>query len=114
MAQGCPAICTRRTSRSSRSIARTGRGVDSRASPTPIDAVSAALAALGRTGIGAARTRDGKVEAIRVLRVAMISADKARTQAINRIHSLVCTAPDELKRYNARELVPDRPQQLLS
>jgi len=63
----------------------------------PIDAISAARAALGGTANGAAKTRDGNVEAIRVLRVAKISAHKARTQAINQIHSLVCTAPDELR-----------------
>lgn len=63
----------------------------------PIDAVSAARAALGGTANGAAKTRDGNVEAIRVLRVAKISARKARTQAVNQIHSLVCTAPDELR-----------------
>ncbi|MCA0329476.1 MAG: IS110 family transposase [Actinobacteria bacterium] len=63
----------------------------------PIDAISAARAALGGNANGAAKTRDGNVEAIRVLRVAKISAHKARTQAINQIHSLVCTAPDELR-----------------
>jgi transposase len=63
----------------------------------PIDAISAARAALGGTANGAAKTRDGNVEAIRVLRVAKFSAHKARTQAINQIHSLVCTAPDELR-----------------
>lgn len=63
----------------------------------PIDAISAARAALGGTANGAAKTRDGNVEAIRVLRVAKISAHKARTQAINQIHSLICTAPDELR-----------------
>jgi transposase len=63
----------------------------------PIDAISAARAALGGTANGAAKTRDGNVEAIRVLRVAKISAHKARTQAINQIHSLICTAPDDLR-----------------
>ena len=63
----------------------------------PIDAISAARAALGGTANGAAKTRDGNVESLRVLRVAKVSAHKARTQAINQIHSLVCTAPDELR-----------------
>jgi transposase len=63
----------------------------------PIDAVSAARAALGGMAAGAAKTRDGNVEAIRVLRVAKLSARKARTQAVNQIHSLVCTAPEELR-----------------
>ena len=63
----------------------------------PIDAVSAARAALSGTANGAAKTRDGNVESLRVLRVALLSARKARTQAINQIHSLVCTAPDGLR-----------------
>ena len=63
----------------------------------PIDAISAARAALSGSANGSAKTRDGSVEAIRVLRVAKISAHKARTQAINQIHSLICTAPDELR-----------------
>ena len=63
----------------------------------PIDAISAARAALSGTANGGAKTRDGNVESLRVLRVALLSARKARTQAINQIHSLVCTAPDGLR-----------------
>jgi transposase len=37
------------------------------------------------------------VEAIRVLRVARSSARHDRTEALNQMHSLVCTAPDELR-----------------
>ena len=62
-----------------------------------LDAVAAARAVLAGTANGAAKTRDGRVESIRVLRVARISANKARTQAINQLHSLVCTAPPELR-----------------
>lgn len=62
-----------------------------------LDAVAAARAVLAGTANGAAKTRDGRVESIRVLRVARISANKARTQAINQLHSLVCTAPAELR-----------------
>ena len=53
----------------------------------PLDAISAARAALGGTANGAAKTRDGNVESLRVLRVAKISALKARTQAINQIRT---------------------------
>jgi transposase len=62
-----------------------------------VDAVAAARAALAGTANGAAKTRDGQVESIRVLRVARISANKARTQAINQLHTLICTAPADLR-----------------
>ena len=62
-----------------------------------LDAISAARAAHSGDATGAAKTRDGNVEAIRVLRVARVSALKARTQALNQLRSLICTAPDELR-----------------
>jgi transposase len=63
----------------------------------PLDAVSAARAAQGGDATGSAKTRDGNVESMRVLRVARSSARRSRTQAINQIRSLVSTAPDELR-----------------
>ncbi len=48
----------------------------------PLDAYSAARAALGRASV-VPKVRDGKVEAIRAIRVARSSAVKARTQATN-------------------------------
>jgi transposase len=62
-----------------------------------LDAVAAARAVLAGTANGAAKTRDGHVESIRVLRVARISAHKARTQAINQLRALVSTAPADLR-----------------
>ena len=64
-------------------------------SPTPYDAVAAARAAQGGDANGSAKTRDGNVEAMRVLRVARSSARRSRTQAINQMRSLISTAPDE-------------------
>jgi hypothetical protein len=61
------------------------------------DAVAAALAALNGDATGTPKTRTGQVEAIRALRVARRSALKARSQAGNQLHSLVVTAPDELR-----------------
>lgn len=61
------------------------------------DAVAAARAAQGGDATGSAKTRDGNVEAMRVLRVARLSARRSRTQAINQIRSLVSTAPEELR-----------------
>ena len=63
----------------------------------PEDAVSAARAAFSGDANGAAKTQDGNVEAIRVIRVARTSARRARTQALNQMRSLISTAPDELR-----------------
>ena len=63
----------------------------------PDDAVAAARAAQGGDANGSAKTRDGNVEAMRVLRVARSSARSSRTQAINQMRSLVSTAPEELR-----------------
>jgi transposase len=63
----------------------------------PQDAVSAARAAQGGDATGFAKSRDGNVEAMRVLRVARSSARSSRTQAINQMRSLVSTAPEELR-----------------
>jgi len=63
----------------------------------PHDAVSAARAAQGGEATGSAKTRDGNVEAMRVLRVARSSARRSRTQAINQMRSLISTAPEELR-----------------
>lgn len=62
-----------------------------------LDAISAARAAHSGDATGQAKTRDGNVEGIRALRVARVSAQKARTQALNQLRSLVSTAPDELR-----------------
>ena len=43
------------------------------------------------------KLRDGRVEAIRALRVARSSAVKARTQATNQIKSLIVTGPPQLR-----------------
>jgi transposase len=63
----------------------------------PQDAVAAARAAQGGEATGSAKSRDGNVESMRVLRVARSSARRSRTQAINQIRSLISTAPDELR-----------------
>jgi transposase len=61
------------------------------------DAVSAARAAFGGDALGAPKTRDGNVEAIRVLRLVRTSARRDRTRALNQMRSLVTTAPDDLR-----------------
>lgn len=61
------------------------------------DAITAARAAQSGDALGEAKTRDGNVEAMRVLRVARSSARKARTQALNQMRSLISTAPDDIR-----------------
>ena len=63
----------------------------------PLDAYSAARAALSGTASGVPKARDGKVEAIRALRVARSSAVKARSQAVNQVKALLVTGPAALR-----------------
>lgn len=63
----------------------------------PADADAAAAALLSGEATGAPKSGEGRVEMIRVLRVARTTAIRARTQAINALHSLVVTAPSELR-----------------
>lgn len=72
-----------------------------------IDAEAAARAVQAGTAQGLPKTRTGAVEAIRALRVARRSAVKCRSQAGTQLHSLVSTAPDEL-REELRTLKFDR------
>jgi transposase len=63
----------------------------------PIDAYAAARAAQSGTAAGTPKTRTGRVEAIRTLRLAKRSAVKARTQAMNQLHAVLLTGPSELR-----------------
>ncbi|MDE0132958.1 MAG: IS110 family transposase [bacterium] len=63
------------------------------------DAEAAARAALSGQASGVPKSGNGPVEAIRMLSVARRSAIKARTQAVNQIHALVVTAPDQVKHH---------------
>ena len=67
------------------------------------DAQAAATAALNGQATARPKTADGPIEAIRMLRLVRRSAVKARTQAINQLHGLVVTAPDQVK-HQLREL----------
>jgi transposase len=58
----------------------------------PLDAYSAARAALARKATGVPKTQDGRIEAIRLLRVARSSAVKARSQATNQLKALLSRA----------------------
>ena len=61
----------------------------------PQDAITAARAAQSGDALGAAKTRNGNVEAIRVLRLVRMSARRNRT--LNQMRSIVSTAPDQLR-----------------
>ena len=63
----------------------------------PLDAIEAARAALSGRACGAAKTRDGNVEAIRVLVVAKRSARSTKIKTLNQIRHLSYTAPDQLR-----------------
>ncbi|RMI26231.1 IS110 family transposase [Streptomyces triticirhizae] len=63
----------------------------------PVDAYAAARAALARRRTGVPKQRDGRVEALRSLRVARRSAVQHRADLVRRIKALVITAPDEVR-----------------
>ena len=62
-----------------------------------VDAISAARAAQSGDAAGEAKTRDGNVECMRVLRLVMLSARRNRTVALNQMRSIVSTGPEELR-----------------
>jgi len=63
----------------------------------PLDALEAARAALSGRAHGVAKSRDGSVEAIRVLVVAKRSARGARVKALGQMRHLTFSAPDQLQ-----------------
>jgi transposase len=63
----------------------------------PIDAVAAARAALSGTASGSPKTRDGNVEAIRVLMIVRRSAVDTRIETLNQLRHMVFTATPEIR-----------------
>ena len=63
----------------------------------PLDAIEAARAALSGRATGKPKSRDGAVEAIRVLVVAKRSARQARVKALIEMRHLGYSAPDQLR-----------------
>jgi transposase len=68
----------------------------------PVDAEAAARAVLAGTATGTPKTRDGVVEAMRVLEVLYESADKDRTRVLNQFSALLLTRPGRAARAAAR------------
>jgi transposase len=62
-----------------------------------IDAIAAARAVLAGEATTVPKSHDGLVEALRTLKLLQRSANKARVVALNQLHNLVVTAPDELR-----------------
>jgi transposase len=62
-----------------------------------VDAIEAARAAQGGRALGAPKTRDGNVEAIRALVVTRRSARDTKIKTMNQIRHLGFTAPDQLR-----------------
>ncbi|MET8008309.1 IS110 family transposase [Nonomuraea glycinis] len=63
----------------------------------PIDAIAAAKAALAGDRTGTPKQRDGRIEALRNLRVARRSAVDQRADTQRQIKALIVTAPDEVR-----------------
>jgi hypothetical protein len=76
-----------------------------------VDAIEAARAAQADRQLGAAKSRDGQVEAIRALVVAKRSARASRIQTMNQIRHLGFTAPEDIRQSLqgvSRHLLPQR------
>lgn len=63
----------------------------------PLDAYQAAESVLADRGTSTPKTRDGYVEALRVLRTARTSAMKARTALLNQISGVLTSASEEVR-----------------
>ncbi len=79
-------------------VARPNRQLRRRYGKTDvIDAIAAARAVQSGEAAGKPKSHDGPVEALRALKAVQRSANKSRTQALNQIHNLLVTAPEELR-----------------
>lgn len=63
----------------------------------PVDAEAAARAVLAGRATALPKARDGRVEAIRMLRLVYTTAVADRTQAINQFHAVVSTAVEPIR-----------------
>ncbi|MEV7939948.1 IS110 family transposase [Kitasatospora sp. NPDC088264] len=63
----------------------------------PVDAEAVARAALAGRRTGTPKRRDGRVEALRSLRVARRSAIRQRSDVVRQMKTLIITAPEELR-----------------
>lgn len=79
-------------------VSRPNRQVRRRFGKTDIvDAVAAARSVQSGEATAQPKTHDGPVEALRALKAVQRSANKSRTQALNQLHQLLVTAPEDLR-----------------
>ena len=79
-------------------VGRPNRQVRRRRGKTDVvDAIAAARSVQSGDATAVPKSHDGPVEALRALKMAQRSARKGRTQALNQLHALVLTAPDQLR-----------------
>ncbi|MDQ6616574.1 MAG: transposase [Actinomycetota bacterium] len=83
-------------------VDRADRSARQQGKSDPLDAVSAARAALSGRAKGSSKGRDGHVEAIRIHMVAKRSARRGRTATINQMRALIMTGPDDIRARFAR------------
>lgn len=87
-AQGEPVIEVLRPSRQDRRL---------RGKSDPIDAEAAAQAVLSGKARAVPKAGDASVEMVRALRIAKVTAVKARTQTMNAVKALIVIAPDPIR-----------------
>ncbi len=63
----------------------------------PSDAISAAKSVINGDATAKSKSKDGAVESLRMIKMALRSALNSRTQAANQIHSIIDVGPDELR-----------------
>jgi transposase len=79
-------------------VGRQSRQVRRRYGKTDVvDAIAAARAVQSGDATATPKSHDGPVESLRALKMVQRSARKARTQALNQLHALVLTAPEDLR-----------------
>ncbi len=79
-------------------VARPNRQVRRRFGKTDVvDAIAAARAVQSGEATATPKSHDGPVEALRTLKALQRSGNKARTQALNQMHQLLITAPEDLR-----------------
>jgi transposase len=105
MGRAWPATSPRPASGSWKWTVLTARTAAGRASPGPLDAVSAARAAQSGRARGAPKGRDGAVEAIRAQMVDGRSAAGERTRTNGQARALILTGPDDLRARFAKHTV---------
>ena len=63
----------------------------------PTDAIAAAKAVISGEATAEPKSKDGAVESLRMIKTTLRSAVQSRTQAANQIHSIIDTAPSEVR-----------------